>query len=86
VSSQLHAQADLPSGERTPVTYCIVGWVYPRAGKVELCLTKHYAMKDGVEWMYRPAFSRPRHWMEVSGQLHSLATLPPGKEPPVVIV
>jgi hypothetical protein len=33
--------------------------------------------------MYRSTFSWPRHWLEVSGQLHAPAALPPGKEPPV---
>jgi hypothetical protein len=28
--------------------------------------------------MYRPTFSRPRHYLEVSGQRHVPATLPPG--------
>jgi hypothetical protein len=34
------------------------------------------------EWMYRYTFSSPRHWLEVSGQLHAPAALLPGKEPP----
>jgi hypothetical protein len=38
-----------------------------------------------VEWMYRSIFSWPRHWLEVSVQLHSPAALPLGKEPPVPI-
>jgi hypothetical protein len=33
------------------------------------------------EWMYRPRFSWPRHKLEVSGQLHAPAALPPGKKP-----
>jgi hypothetical protein len=37
------------------------------------------------EWMYRSTFSWPRHELEVSGQLHAPAALPPGKEPPVPI-
>jgi hypothetical protein len=37
------------------------------------------------EWMYRSAFSWPRHKLELSGQLHAPAALPPGKEPPVPI-
>jgi hypothetical protein len=32
-----------------------------------------------------PLILWPRHWMEVSGQLHAPATLPPGKEPVVPI-
>jgi hypothetical protein len=31
------------------------------------------------EWMYSSTFSWPRHWLEVSGQLHALAALPRGK-------
>jgi hypothetical protein len=31
------------------------------------------------EWIYRSIFSRPRHWLQVSGQLHTQATLPPGR-------
>jgi hypothetical protein len=37
------------------------------------------------EWMYRSTFSWPRHKLEVSGQLHAPAALPPGKQPPVSI-
>jgi hypothetical protein len=33
--------------------------------------------------MYGSMFSRPRHWLELSGQLHAPATFPPGKKPPV---
>jgi hypothetical protein len=36
--------------------------------------------------MYRSIFSWPGHWLEVSGQLHAPAALPPGKELPVPIV
>jgi hypothetical protein len=42
-------------------------------------------MKAYGEWMYRSTFSWPRHWLEVSGQLHAQAALPPGKEPSVPI-
>jgi hypothetical protein len=31
--------------------------------------------------MYRSTFSWPRHQLEVSGQLHAPAALPPGKSP-----
>jgi hypothetical protein len=31
-------------------------------------------------WMYRSSFSGPRHWSEVTGQLHAPAALPPGLE------
>jgi hypothetical protein len=34
------------------------------------------------EWMYRPTFSWPRHYLEVSDKLHAPAALPPGEEPP----
>jgi hypothetical protein len=37
------------------------------------------------ERMYRSIFSWPRHYFEVSGQLHAPAALHPGKEPPVPI-
>jgi hypothetical protein len=40
-------------------------------------------MRHMGEWMYRSKFSWPQHWLEVSGQLHDLAALLPGKEPPV---
>jgi hypothetical protein len=29
------------------------------------------------EWMYRSTFSSPRHWLQVNGQLHVPASLPP---------
>jgi hypothetical protein len=29
------------------------------------------------EWMYKSTVSWPRHYSEVSGQLHALAALPP---------
>jgi hypothetical protein len=28
-----------------------------------------------------PLIPRPRHYMEVSGQIHASATIPPGKQP-----
>jgi hypothetical protein len=31
------------------------------------------------EWMYKTMFSWPRHYLEVSGQLHALAALSPRK-------
>jgi hypothetical protein len=33
------------------------------------------------EWMYKSTYSRPQYLLEVSGQLHSPAALPPGKSP-----
>jgi hypothetical protein len=38
------------------------------------------------EWKYSFTFSSPRHLLEVSGQLHVLATLLRGKEHPVPIL
>jgi hypothetical protein len=32
--------------------------------------------------MYRHMFSKPRHWIEVNGQLQAPATLPPGRNNP----
>jgi hypothetical protein len=32
------------------------------------------------EWVYRSTYSSPRHWLEVSGQLHTPAALPPRKK------
>jgi hypothetical protein len=37
------------------------------------------------EWMYRPMFYSPQHYLEVSGQLHAPAALPTEKEPQVPI-
>jgi hypothetical protein len=37
------------------------------------------------QWKYKSTHSSPRYWKEVSGQLHALAALPPGKESPVPI-
>jgi hypothetical protein len=34
------------------------------------------------EWMYRSTFSSTQHYMQVSGQLHAPAALPPGKRVP----
>jgi hypothetical protein len=53
--------------------------------KLFLCLTKHYAMKTYLEWMYRSTFPSPRYQLEVSGRLHISAALSPGKEPLVLI-
>jgi hypothetical protein len=32
------------------------------------------------EWMYRSTYSWPRHWLEVSSQIHPSAAFSPGKE------
>jgi hypothetical protein len=37
------------------------------------------------EWTHGSTFFRPRYELEVSGQLHATAVLPPGKEHPVPI-
>jgi hypothetical protein len=42
-------------------------------------------MKVYGEWMYRSTYSWPRHKLEMSGQLHVLATLTPANEPAVLI-
>jgi hypothetical protein len=42
-------------------------------------------MKAYGEWEYRSTFSWSPHQLEVSGQLHAPAALPPGKEPPLPI-
>jgi hypothetical protein len=34
------------------------------------------------EWTYRPTFSWPRHYLEVSGQIHAAAAIPPGERVP----
>jgi hypothetical protein len=38
-------------------------------------------MKTYGEWMYRSTLSWSRHYLEVRGQLHASAALPPGKSP-----
>jgi hypothetical protein len=48
-------------------------------------LIKHHTMKAYGEVLYRSTFSWLRHELEVSGQLHAPAALPPGKELPVPI-
>jgi hypothetical protein len=42
-------------------------------------LIKHYAMKAYGEWMYRSTFSWLRQELEMSGQIHAPAALPPEK-------
>jgi len=37
------------------------------------------------EWRYSSTYFKPRHLIEVSGQVHATAALPPEKEPPVPI-
>jgi hypothetical protein len=51
--------------------------------KLSLCLTTQWRRMG--EWMYRSAFSLPRHQLKVSCQLHVTPDLLPGKEPPVPI-
>jgi hypothetical protein len=43
---------------------------------------KLYPMKANGEWMYRSTFSLPRSQLEVNGQLHALAALPPKESIP----
>jgi hypothetical protein len=45
-----------------------------------LRLIKHHTMKRYEEWRYTSTHSEPRHWMEMSGQLHVPAALYPRKE------
>jgi len=50
--------------------------------KLSLCLTKHHAMKTywgSVD--IAPCILWLRYWMEMSGQLPTPVTLPPGKQP-----
>jgi hypothetical protein len=52
--------------------------------KLSLCLTNHNAMM--TYWAsggIAPRILWPRHYTEVSGELHAPAALPSGKEPPV---
>jgi hypothetical protein len=42
-------------------------------------------MKTYGEWMYRSTYSWSRHLLEMSGQLHAPAALPPEKEPPYAL-
>jgi hypothetical protein len=42
-------------------------------------------MKTFGEWMYGSRYSCSRQWLEVSGQLHVPAALPPKKGPAVSI-
>jgi hypothetical protein len=42
-------------------------------------LTKHYVMKVCGECMYTLHFSSPRHWLELSDQLHVFVALPAGE-------
>jgi hypothetical protein len=40
-------------------------------------------MKTYGEWTYSFKHSERQHKMEMSGQFHASAALPPGKKPPV---
>jgi hypothetical protein len=53
--------------------------------KLSLCLTKHCAIKAYVGVVCRFSFSSPRHYLEVSGQLHAPAALTPMEDPSVHI-
>jgi len=50
--------------------------------KLPLCFFNWSPRHDGVlrEWRYSSMHSWPRYQMEVSGHLHTIAALPPGKE------
>jgi hypothetical protein len=37
------------------------------------------------EWIHKSTFAWPRDYLEMSGQLHASAALPPQKEPTVLI-
>jgi len=57
-----------------------------KGNDVPVLFSEHHIMK--VYWgsgSITPLIRWPQHYMEVSGQLHTAATLPPGKEPPVPI-
>jgi hypothetical protein len=49
----------------------IKGKVIPLLNNLSATSRRHMG-----EWMYRSTFSWPRHWLELSGQLHSPAALP----------
>jgi hypothetical protein len=38
----------------------------------------------GGGWMYRPMYSRPRHYLEVSDKLHAPTALPSGERAPAI--
>jgi len=56
--------------------------------KLCLCFLNWTSRHEGVvgEWKYGSTHCSRRHQMEVSGQLHFPASLPPGKEPLLPIV
>jgi hypothetical protein len=53
-----------------------------RERKVVPVLNKLSHWRRMGQWMYGSTYSWPRHWLEVSGQLHAPVALPPGKSPP----
>jgi hypothetical protein len=53
--------------------------------KLFLCLTKHHDIKTCCWWMYSAMHIWPRHWKEVSSQLHAPVALVPGNQPPLSI-
>jgi hypothetical protein len=56
--------------------------LHTRQIKIKLYLCEHHAMKTHLEsGGIAPRILWPRHYMEVSGQLHAPATLPQGESP-----
>jgi hypothetical protein len=45
--------------------------------KLSMSLIKHHSIKYEYtgEWRYSSTYSKPWHWMEMSGQLHTLTAL-----------
>jgi hypothetical protein len=64
-------------------SFRIINWPHVK-GKVVLMLFFNWApLLEGAlgEWRYSSTHSWPRHLMDVIGQLHAPAALPPGKSP-----
>jgi hypothetical protein len=68
-----------------PIASLCIRFIPMVKGKVSPVLNKWSTMpwRCRGESIYRSTFSWPRSLIEVSNQLHSLAALPPRKEPPV---
>jgi hypothetical protein len=81
-SLQIHLRNILGSEENRVLRF----WLGNNKGKIVpvlFFLTEHHTMKTywgngGIA----PRILWSRHWMQVSGQLHALATLPPGERAP----
>jgi hypothetical protein len=50
-----------------------------------LCIIKYHSMMVYEEWRYNSMRSLLFHYLDINSQLHGLAVLFPGKEPPVPI-